>query len=194
MNATTVYSLESYIQEMMMNDPAASQAAMEMMAMEAEMYDLLVKILLPVLGVGLLLGLITLIAMWKIYKKAGQAGWKVLIPVYSDYILFKISWKTQYFWIAMVLAILCGAVTGVSAYIPEYFSALTVLSWVLCLPALVIELRVPFKLARAFRKGFGFGLGLLLLPWIFLPILGFGKAKFRRRKRRKAIAPAPEAQ
>ena len=171
----------------MMEDPTASQAATEMMALEAEMLEKLMPVFLGVLGVALLLGLITLIAMWKIFKKAGQAGWKVLIPVYSDYIMFKISWKVKYFWIAMLLMFVGGMVVGIAPYIPEYYSLLMIAQWVLYVPAIMIVLKLPFKLARAFRKGFGFGLGLLLLPCIFCPILGFGKAKFRRRKRTKAV-------
>ena len=30
-------------------------------------------------------------AMWKIFTKAGEKGWKAIIPVYNMIILFKIS-------------------------------------------------------------------------------------------------------
>ncbi len=32
-----------------------------------------------------------IIAMWKIFDKAGEAGWKALIPYYNSYVLFQIS-------------------------------------------------------------------------------------------------------
>ena len=31
------------------------------------------------------------IANWKIFTKAGEEGWKSLIPVYSNYVSFKIN-------------------------------------------------------------------------------------------------------
>ncbi len=35
--------------------------------------------------------MITLIAMWMMFKKAGEPGWAAIIPFYNMYILFKIS-------------------------------------------------------------------------------------------------------
>lgn len=32
---------------------------------------------------GLIIGVITLISMWKLFVKAGYAGWKALIPFYE---------------------------------------------------------------------------------------------------------------
>lgn len=34
--------------------------------------------------------MITLIAMWMMFKKAGEAGWAAIIPFYNMFILFKI--------------------------------------------------------------------------------------------------------
>lgn len=43
---------------------------------------------------GIILLLITIaqiVAMWKVYSKAGEAGWKSLIPIYNTVVLFRIS-------------------------------------------------------------------------------------------------------
>jgi len=181
-----------FIMQAMMNDPEAAQAAAEMMAAQAEIYEILWSILLPVIGVGLLLGLITLIATWKIFKKAGTGGWKALIPIYNEYSLIKISWKKKYFWWMIVLSFASGIVGGLMPTFSEYAEILMVIEWLLCIPAIVIALKAEFKLAKAFGKGGGFAVGMILLPWIFYPILGFGKAKFRRRKRRRKVAPVEE--
>ncbi len=37
------------------------------------------------------IAVIQIIAMWKLYGKAGEKGWKSIIPVYNMVILFKIS-------------------------------------------------------------------------------------------------------
>ena len=40
--------------------------------------------------VGLLIALLLIVAMWKVFTKAGQPGWASLIPIYNLYIWCKI--------------------------------------------------------------------------------------------------------
>ena len=40
--------------------------------------------------IGLILSVICIIAQWKIFTKAGEAGWMALIPILNYYILAKI--------------------------------------------------------------------------------------------------------
>lgn len=35
--------------------------------------------------------LLQIIANWRIFTKAGEAGWKSIIPIYGDYISYKIA-------------------------------------------------------------------------------------------------------
>ena len=44
-----------------------------------------------------------IIGTWKIFEKAGESGWKSLIPFYNSYILFNLFWETKYFWISFLL-------------------------------------------------------------------------------------------
>ena len=48
--------------------------------------------LMMVMVIGLIFAVLTIIARWKIFTKAGEAGWKSIIPIYSDYIEWKLSW------------------------------------------------------------------------------------------------------
>ena len=41
--------------------------------------------------------LLQIIANWRIFTKAGEAGWKSIIPIYGDYISYKIAWQPAYF-------------------------------------------------------------------------------------------------
>ena len=41
--------------------------------------------------VSFIVYLLLVIAMWKIFVKAGEAGWKSLIPIVDFYYLFKIA-------------------------------------------------------------------------------------------------------
>lgn len=45
---------------------------------------------LTILIIGLVLNLISLIAMWKIYVKCGKPGWASIVPIYNGWVLFEI--------------------------------------------------------------------------------------------------------
>ena len=46
--------------------------------------------------------LLQIIANWRIFTKAGEAGWKSIIPIYGDYISYKIAWQPAYFWLTHI--------------------------------------------------------------------------------------------
>lgn len=56
--------------------------------------------------VGLLVGLFLIVCLWRIFTKAGQAGWKSIIPLYNVYVLLKIvgrpGWWLLLFFIPVV--------------------------------------------------------------------------------------------
>lgn len=91
-----------------------------------------------------------IIAMWKIYEKAGQEGWAAIIPIYNTYILLKIVGK-PWWWLLLML------IPGVN---------------------LVLIIWTYNMLSKSFGKDEGFTVGLLLLGIVFFPILGFGDAKY----------------
>ena len=93
---------------------------------------------------------IMLAAMWKLFSKAGEAGWKCLIPIYNSYIAVKIADGNG----VKFLLLLIPVVNFVYAII------------------------LIFRLAKSFGKGAGFGLGLLFLPLIFFLILAFGGDRY----------------
>ena len=43
------------------------------------------------LVVAIIIAILQIVAMWKIFTKAGEKGWKSIIPIYNIVILFKIS-------------------------------------------------------------------------------------------------------
>jgi len=92
-----------------------------------------------------------LVAMWRVFTKAGQPGWAVLIPFYNVYVLLTIAGKPGW-WLLLM-------------FIP--------------LVNLVIAIITLAGLAARFGKGAGFVVGLILLPIVFYPILAFGSAQYR---------------
>ena len=93
---------------------------------------------------------LVIVPMWKIYTKAGQPGWAILIPIYNLLVLLKIVGKPGW-WFLLYL-------------IP--FVNYVFLIWTINL------------LSKSFGKDVGFTLGLLFLGPIFYPILGYGKAQY----------------
>jgi hypothetical protein len=100
--------------------------------------------------IALAIGILVLIAMWKVYRKAGYEGWEVLIPFYNMYVLLKIVGKPGW-WLVMMLIPVVNLVFGIWTY---------------------------NMLSKSFGKDEGFTVGMLLLGFIFIPILGFGSARY----------------
>ena len=88
--------------------------------------------------------------MWKVFVKAGKPGWAAIVPFYSTYCLFEMSFGNG--WLFLLCLVPCVNI--------------------------VVLIMCCFKLAKAFGKGAGFGLGLVFLPFVFMLILGFGDAQY----------------
>ena len=113
---------------------------------------------------GLLVALLLIVAMWKVFTKAGQPGWASIIPIYNIYIWCKIVGR-PWWWILLML--------------------IPFVNFIICI-ILCIDL------AKSFGKGVGFGIGLALLGIIFFPILGFGSAQYQGPAA-GGLTPAPQA-
>lgn len=134
---------------------------------------------------GMLLPLIVfilmIVAMWKIYVKAGAPGWGVLVPIYNVYLLFKIAWKTKMYWIMLACMLLPGLLSGFMVGMDgnEVLAVILPLLMMACaIASIVIGIINTVKLAKAFGKGGGFAVGLIFLSIIFYCILAFGKAQY----------------
>ena len=112
--------------------------------------------------ISLIIAIIDIVAMWKIFKKAGEAGWKSIIPIYNNVVLFKIAGISPWW----VLGYLAAAIPFVGIFI-----------------ALGVSIYAMINLAKSFGKGGAFAAGLVLLSAIFYWILGFGKAEYQGNKK-----------
>jgi hypothetical protein len=88
---------------------------------------------------------------WMIFTKAGEAGWKAIIPIYNVLILLKIVGR-EWWWLILFL-------------IP----IVSLVAWIF----------VSLDLAKSFGHSAGFAIGLIFLPFIFGPILGFGSSTYQ---------------
>jgi len=123
-----------------------------------------------------------LISRWRVFDKAGIAGWKSLIPIYSDYCTYKIAWKTSYFWIVFAAGIVSAFVSNsISGYTDAGEAVpfmLSLISTVCGLTVMVINLIMNLSLSARFGRGILFGLGLTFFGPIFYMILGLGASEY----------------
>ena len=108
-------------------------------------------IMLFMMMIYLVVIIFVLAGMWKMFVKAGQPGWGVLIPFYNMYLQLKIVGRPGW-WLIL------------------YF--ITIVNF-------VVIIIVAVDLAKSFGKGAGFAIGLFFLRFIFIPILGFGSAEYQ---------------
>lgn len=61
--------------------------------------------------VSLIIGIIGIVCMWVLFQKAGEKGWKAIIPFYNAYVAYKLFWKKSMFWVTLVIALLISGLT-----------------------------------------------------------------------------------
>lgn len=94
---------------------------------------------------------LSIVGIWKMFEKAGEKGWKSLIPIYNTYILFKLAGRNGWGFLLLLIPIV------------------NIVIWVM----------VAIDLAKHFGKSTAFGvLGLILFPYVGYAMLGFGEAKY----------------
>jgi hypothetical protein len=108
----------------------------------------------------LVAAVVMIVAMWKIFEKAGKPGWYALIPILNAWTLFEVSGKPG--WWSLV---------GIAAGIP-------VVNFIAGPAYLVLFILATISLAEKFGKGGGFVALLILLPIVGYPMLAFGDAKY----------------
>ena len=116
--------------------------------------------------VELLIALLVIVAIWKVFTKAGRPGWAAIIPIYNMYVWCKIVGRPGW-WVILMLIPFVNIIVGI----------------VVCI-----------DMAKSFGKGAGFGIGIALLGFIFLPILGFGSAQYQGPSASPGVAVSPPPQ
>jgi uncharacterized membrane protein YhaH (DUF805 family) len=90
--------------------------------------------------------LLIVVSMWIVFEKAGESGWKSLVPFYNMYVLMEISGKPGW-WLFLLFIPFVGT---------------------------VFYLLAMLAMSERFGRGAAFGVGLCFLPMIFFPLLAFG--------------------
>jgi len=105
----------------------------------------------------LALALFFIIAYWKLFTKAGEPGWAIIIPIYNIIVLLRIAGK-PWWWIFML-----------------FIGIIPFVGWII---AIVYNVLFMHGISTNFGKDSGFTVGLVLLPFVFIPILAFGSSEY----------------
>ena len=100
------------------------------------------------MAVWLVVCLTILAGVWKVFTKAGQPGWGVLVPIYNTYLMTKIAQRPAWWLILMFIPVV----------------------------NIIVHVVLSMDIARHFGKGAGFGVGLAC--FVFYPLIGFGGAQY----------------
>lgn len=92
----------------------------------------------------------TILISWKIFEKFGEPGWKSLIPIYNIYIMFKYTFGSGLWIIALMVPIL----------------------------NFIVAIMFAAKMAKVFGKSGLFAVGLFFLPFIFQAIIAFDDSRY----------------
>lgn len=104
----------------------------------------------PATVVSVIIILLIVAAEWGIFTKAGEEGWKAIIPFYNSYIFYKIATGNGWLFILQYIPIVGFFVRAYGEY----------------------------KLSKVFGHSGLFWLGLWIFPFIFELILGFGDDQY----------------
>ncbi len=109
------------------------------------------KIFFAFLVIMMFILLVVVASGWKLFEKAGVAGWKFIVPFYNVWVLVEICGK-PWWWFLLILF-----VPGVN---------------------IVFNLLLSLALAERFGKSSMFGIGIFFLPFVFWPMLAFSDASY----------------
>ena len=102
------------------------------------------------LASSIVINIISIVALWRIFTKAGEKGWKAIIPFYNVYVLFELTWGSGIKFLFLAI---------------PFFN-------------IYVIIKTCINLARAFGRNGIFSLGLVFLPNIFSIVLAFSDCEY----------------
>jgi Family of unknown function (DUF5684) len=103
--------------------------------------------------ISLIIAVIAIVALWKIFVKAGEPGWAGIIPLYNTWTLVKIAGLNPWLFLLMLVPVV----------------------------NVVFAIYVMIKIGEAFDKSIGWSIiFLVILSFIGMLMLGFGSATYHK--------------
>lgn len=128
--------------------------------------------LFAILAISTILAIVMIVAMWKVFQKAGKPGWAAIIPIYNMWVLFEVAGKPGWY-----------ALLGLLGVIP-------VIGFIGSIAYIVLYIIAALEIARRFGKSGVFAVfGLILFPFVGYTMLGFGKDAYKGKAAATPVAP-----
>jgi len=120
------------------------------------------KAAFAIMLISIALSILMIIANWKLFTKAGEKGWKYLIPFYNVYVVIKIAFSgtKNYLIVATILPLFTGFLGD---------------SWIVSLISLatvIINIYISFNFMKRYTDT-GMAVLSLFFPIIVYPIVAF---------------------
>ena len=117
-----------------------------------------------------------IVAMWRIFTKAGEAGWKSIIPIYNLYIMYKIVGMKSWFWYFLLVPFCLWFIAWIFW---EQSNAGVILQVIAFAFSWIVNIVAMYKLPRKFGRNVFTSVLFVLFPAICILILGFGNYKYQ---------------
>ena len=139
------------------------------MESDLKKYLVTVIIILPIY-------LILIVSEWKILEKAGEKGWKSLIPFYNLFISHHIVGMAHIWFILEVIFWFVELILELIPAVPDMVELSCGL--VIGLFTIISEVIHINRLCNCFKKPTSFKIGMIILPELFMPIIAFGNSVY----------------
>jgi hypothetical protein len=100
--------------------------------------------------IGLAFTALWIAGAWKMFEKAGQPGWGILVPIYNLLLIVRIAGSPDWMFILLLIP-------GVN---------------------IVAHILVSLELGKRFSRGAAFTIGLIFIPAVFYALIGFGSDQY----------------
>ena len=100
--------------------------------------------------ISLIIAVVEIVAMWKLYVKAGKPGWAAIIPIYNVIVMLQIAKKPWWYLLLMLIPIV----------------------------NFVIAIITTMAFVKAYGKDTAWGILAIFFAPIVYPILAFGDSKY----------------
>ncbi len=115
--------------------------------------------------VGIAVYVLYVVGLWKVFKKAGEDGWKALIPFYNTYVLTKIVGLSWWWFLLAVAPTIVGLVSGTSTLVSLGS---------IC--QIIANVCIAKNLSMKMHKDTATIVLLVLFPVVMYPVLGLGSS------------------
>ena len=114
-----------------------------------------------ILLIVLTIGIIYIIGLWKLFKKAGYNGWEAIIPFYNSWILIEISGLHNWYFLLLISNTICSILE------------VSILSTICSLVSLVTSFFMYYNISKKFEKDILTAILTTIFPYVMIPIIGF---------------------